>query len=79
MVKRLMYSVFVFVLVTSAVFAGGWDVERAGGYARIVSLGSNPYVMDPFYVTLNPAWGSVYDDWYGVISVHPAELEKTSL
>lgn len=62
MVKRLMYSVFVFVLVSSAVFAGGWDVERTGGFARVVSLGSNPYVMDPYYVTLNPAWGSVYDD-----------------
>lgn len=36
-------------------------VEKTGGYARILGMGNNPYIMDPFYVTVNPAWGGHYD------------------
>jgi hypothetical protein len=36
-------------------------MEKTGGYARILGMGNNPYIMDPFYVTVNPAWGAYYD------------------
>lgn len=36
-------------------------LEKTGGYARILGMGNNPYIMDPFYVTVNPAWGGYYD------------------
>jgi hypothetical protein len=36
-------------------------LEKTGGYARILGMGNNPYIIDPFYVTVNPAWGGYYD------------------
>lgn len=36
-------------------------VEKTGGYARILGMGNNPYIQDPFFVTVNPAWGAYYD------------------
>ena len=36
-------------------------VEKPGGFARILGMGNNPYIIDPFYVTVNPAWGGYYD------------------
>lgn len=37
--------------------------EKSGGFARIQSMGSNPYIIDPFYMTINPAWGAYYDNF----------------
>jgi hypothetical protein len=36
-------------------------MEKTGGYARVLGMGNNPYIIDPFYVTVNPAWGAYYD------------------
>jgi len=36
-------------------------MEKTGGYARILGMGNNPYIVDPFFVTVNPAWGAYYD------------------
>jgi len=36
-------------------------LEKTGGYARILGMGNNPYIQDPFFVTVNPAWGAYYD------------------
>ena len=38
-------------------------MEKTGGYARILGMGNNPYIVDPFYVTVNPAWGGYYDNF----------------
>ena len=35
--------------------------EKTGGFARTRGMGNNPYIIDPFYVTVNPAWGAYYD------------------
>ncbi len=37
--------------------------ERKGSYARILSMGSNDYIADPFFITVNPAWISKYDNF----------------
>jgi hypothetical protein len=37
--------------------------EKSGGFARIQSMGANPYIIDPFYMTLNPAWAAEYDNF----------------
>ena len=39
-------------------------MEKTGGYARILGMGNNPYIVDPFYVTVNPAWGGYYDQFF---------------
>lgn len=38
-------------------------IEKSGGYARLQAMGSNPYVIDPFFMTVNPAWGAYYDNF----------------
>ena len=30
------------------------DIKKTGGYARLAGMGSNPYVIDPFFNTVNP-------------------------
>ncbi len=42
-------------------FSFSQKIEKTGGYARILGMGNNPYIIDPFYVTVNPAWGGYYD------------------
>ncbi len=37
--------------------------ERKGSYARILSMGSNDYIADPYFITVNPAWISKYDNF----------------
>ncbi|MDX1701323.1 MAG: hypothetical protein R3250_11940 [Melioribacteraceae bacterium] len=39
------------------------NLEKSGGYARLQSMGSNPYIIDPFYMVINPAWGAYYDNF----------------
>lgn len=39
------------------------NIEKSGGFARIQAMGSNPYVIDPTNMTLNPAWGAYYDNF----------------
>lgn len=59
------FYTFLIVCITSAVlFAQFEDVERSGGYARLLGLGNNPYVVDPYFTTLNPSWASVYNNYF---------------
>lgn len=62
MSKKLLQIALLTILSFSFITAGGWDVKKSGGYARLASLGNNPYVIDPFNMTLNPAFGAVYDN-----------------
>ena len=39
------------------------DIKRTGGYARFLSMGSNPYIIDPEAIKVNPAWGNYYYDF----------------
>lgn len=57
------FLVFVLALCLMPMsFAQKTDkMEKTGGYARILGMGNNPYIVDPFYVTVNPAWGGYYD------------------
>ena len=39
------------------------EIKKTGGYARLAGMGSNPYVIDPFFNTINPAWNAVYKNF----------------
>lgn len=39
------------------------EIKKTGGYARLAGMGSNPYVIDPFFNTVNPAWNAVYNNF----------------
>lgn len=62
MFKRYILILVLSVCLIPSTFAQKTDkMMKTGGYARILSMGGNPYIMDPFYVTANPAWGAFYD------------------
>lgn len=62
MYKRY-FLIFVLALCLMPLsFAQKTDkLEKTGGYARILGMGNNPYIIDPFFETVNPAWGAYYD------------------
>ncbi len=62
MLRRITVFLGLFFLISST-FAQLKDVERTGGYARLMALGSNPYLQDPTLITMNPAYASVYYDF----------------
>ncbi len=61
MIKRIFTILILLSLIVPLNFAQG--VDRSGGYARILSLGNNPYVVDPEGIKLNPAWASEYSNF----------------
>jgi hypothetical protein len=54
--------VFVFSIITMAQEGEKKD-SRYGGYARLYSLGSNPFVVDPDNIKFNPAYSSTYSNF----------------
>ena len=61
MIKRIFTFFILLLLCIPMTFAQG--VDRSGGYARILSLGNNPYVVDPEGIKINPAWASEYSNF----------------
>lgn len=39
------------------------EIKKTGGLARLAGMGANPYVIDPFFNTVNPAWNAVYSNF----------------
>lgn len=54
---------FILVFSFTTFAQDGEKDNRYGGYARLYSLGSNPYVVDPDNIKLNPAYSSVYSNF----------------
>lgn len=61
MLRRYIASFAIVLFLITSGFAQ--NVEKTGGYARILSMGNNPYIIDPYSTTVNPAWGAVYDNF----------------
>lgn len=61
MLKRYLSIAMLVFLFGSLIYAQ--DVQRTGGFARLLGMGNNPYVVDPYGITVNPAWGSAYDNF----------------
>ncbi|QQS37033.1 MAG: hypothetical protein IPM56_03505 [Ignavibacteriales bacterium] len=61
MIRRYFASFAIVLFLITSGFAQ--NVEKTGGYARLLGMGNNPYVMDPYSSTINPAWGAVYDNF----------------
>lgn len=60
---KYFYSFLLICITSMALYAQFEDIERSGGYARLLSLGNNPYVIDPYFTTLNPSWAATYDNF----------------
>jgi len=64
MLKKILYLTMLFAFFISFSSVQSQIVkEKSGGYARLQSMGANPYVIDPFFIALNPAWGAEYDNF----------------
>ena len=61
MIKRMILTSLIVTFMVTCLFAQG--LVKTGGFARLTGMGGNPYVMDPFFNTINPAWNSVYDNF----------------
>jgi hypothetical protein len=57
------YMLLVVVSFLLIVPANSQEIKKTGGFARISSMGANPYIVDPYYMTVNPAWGAYYDNF----------------
>jgi hypothetical protein len=57
---KLLFTFCLILLVTAAY---PQEVKKTGGLARLAGMGANPYVMDPFFNTVNPAWNGVYNNF----------------
>lgn len=63
MTKKL-FSIFCLIIFISAVSYGQFkEIPKSGGLARLMGMGNNPYVIDPYFITVNPAWASNYSDF----------------
>jgi hypothetical protein len=60
MLKKLNILI-VLLLFSSLSFSQ--TIQKTGGYARILSMGQNPYITDPYFMTQNPAWGKYYNNF----------------
>ena len=63
MLKKLLFLLITSTLLISTTNAQPDKVKKTGGFARLSSLGANLFVADPFFMTINPAWGGVYSDY----------------
>lgn len=50
-------------LILSVSITYSQEIKKTGGYARLSGMGSNPYIIDPFFNTINPAWNAVYNNF----------------
>lgn len=60
---NFMKLLVTFCLIVAVTTAFAQDVKKTGGLARLTGMGANPYVEDPFFNTVNPAWNGVYDNF----------------
>ncbi len=60
--RRILILSFILSFIVSTKI-NAQAVNRAGGHARVLSLGNNPYIIDPQYIRINPAWAYYYYDF----------------
>lgn len=58
--RKLSFILFSLLIIPFCLHAQEKEIKRTGGYARYLSLGSNPYIIDPEAIKVNPAWASYY-------------------
>jgi hypothetical protein len=61
MFRRYLLPFLISITICFSLFAQ--NVKQTGGYARILGMGNNPYLVDPYFITVNPAWGSQYPNF----------------
>jgi hypothetical protein len=60
MIRRYFLFGLITLLFSVSIYA---QYEQTGGFARLRGMGNNPYVVDPYFMTTNPAWGGYYQNF----------------
>ncbi|OGU73747.1 MAG: hypothetical protein A2V93_04670 [Ignavibacteria bacterium RBG_16_34_14] len=60
MIRRYFLFGLITLLCSVSVYA---QYKQTGGAARLRGMGNNPYVVDPYIMTVNPAWGGHYHNF----------------
>ncbi len=55
----LLLALFLFLNVAGV----SQEINKTGGFARISAMGANPYIVDPYFNSVNPAWNAVYSNF----------------
>ncbi len=63
MFKKILTISILLALSSTFLIAQTQNLEKSGGFARLRAMGNNPYIIDPFNMTLNSAWGAYYSDF----------------
>jgi hypothetical protein len=58
--RNLISTLIVLVLIGTSSFA---QYKQTGGFARLAGMGNNPFVVDPYQETVNPAWAGYYENF----------------
>jgi hypothetical protein len=61
MLKKILTVTVLSLLVISV--SHTQDIKKTGGLARLSGMGLNPYVIDPYFNTVNVAWNGVYNNF----------------
>ncbi len=59
-IRYILLVIVSFLLIAPA---NAQQIKKTGGFARLAGMGVNPYIVDPFFMTVNPAWGTYYDNF----------------
>jgi hypothetical protein len=58
--RKFISILTIFVLIGASAYA---QYKQTGGYARVQGMGNNPYIVDPYETTVNPAWAGYYPNF----------------
>jgi hypothetical protein len=58
--RKCITILVVSVLLGASAFA---QYKQTGGFARLQGMGNNPYIIDPYVSTVNPAWAGYYPNF----------------
>jgi hypothetical protein len=78
-VQKVLFLCFILVFSFISFAQDGERDNRYGGYARLYSMGDNPYIVDPDNIKLNPAYSSVYSNFlWGDIGSYNGNVQDGS-
>lgn len=58
--RNVISFLVISVLIGTSAYA---QYKQTGGYARLLGMGDNPYIVDPYITTVNPAWAGYYPNF----------------
>ncbi|MDP2364426.1 MAG: hypothetical protein Q8M94_11745 [Ignavibacteria bacterium] len=62
-IRRVLMLTFIFIFSFISFAQDAVKDNRYGGFARVYSMGDNPFIVDPDNIKTNPAYASVYSNF----------------